>query len=389
MSFSATIIVRTGDSSGPTYNIYGCVGSSCPSTPLNASPVTIVSDTPFVVQNIPFGVTSLKIESIGTCTNSVIFPIKNLPLPTPTPTPTPTLTPTQTLTPTPDEPLTPTPTPTGTGISNVTPTPTPTPTTTSPVTYGCGDTISDTTESTSFVIYTYNLNFNNLNNGVTINLNYFAGDRPNKFQVFDNNGVLVVETTWIGSDNTYYGGPWIYPENINPNNTGTISFTYNSSKTYTLTVLVGNANPSNPLVDTFTVNITCLTPPPPPTIYTYYLTGYRSKNDTDSSGCVDYYDFCVSPGYTTGTVVYTLSPTMSSLLNQTLYSDIGLTTPFMGQGTDGYYAVNTISGFNTYINNSVLVNQTDYYLLEINTSGQVTNLLFNDCDCDGDGGIPI
>lgn len=256
MSFSATIIVRTGDSSGPTYNIYGCVGNSCPSTPLNASPVTIVSDTPFVVQNIPFGVTSLKIESIGTCTNSVVFPIKNLPLPTPTPTPT--ITPTPTVTRTPNSTQTPTPTPTVTQTSNVTPTPTPTPTTTPPVTYGCGETVSETTTTSDFKIYTYDLDFTNLDGGELINLNYFAGDRPNKFQVFDNNGVLVVESAWVGSDNTYYGGPWIYPENINPISNGTISFTYNNSKTYTLTVLVGNANPSNILNDTFTVTITCV-----------------------------------------------------------------------------------------------------------------------------------
>jgi hypothetical protein len=118
--------------------------------------------------------------------------------------------------------------------------------------------VSETTTSSGFVIYTYDLDFTNLDGGELINLNYSAGDRPNNFQVFDNNGVLVIESGWVGSDNTYYGGPWIYPENIDPNNTGTISFSYNDSKTYTLTVLVGNANPSNVLNDTFSVTISCV-----------------------------------------------------------------------------------------------------------------------------------
>lgn len=270
MSFKATIIVRTGENSGPTYNLYGCVGNVCSTTPLNPSPVTIVSDVPFVVQNIPFGITSLKIESIGTCTNSVILPIKNAPLPTPTPTPT--VTPTPTLTPTPGASLTPTPTPTITTTPDValSPTPTPTPTTSAEVTYTCGDTISETTTTSSFVIYSYNLNFTQLSGGDTININYSAGDRPNNFQIFDNNGVLVIQSGWVGSDNTYYGGPWIYPENINPISTGTISFVYNSSKTYTLTVLVGNANPNNVLNDNFTATIQCI---PVPTTNTFINTG--------------------------------------------------------------------------------------------------------------------
>lgn len=257
MSFTTTLLLTLGEShSGSTFNIYECFGNSCSSSPLNITPITIQSGIPFTVSNVPFGTTSLKIQSIGTCTNSVIIPIQNLPVPSPTPTPTLTLTPTPTITRT----ITPTVTPTVTTSNAVviptsTPTPTPTPSQ-SIVSYGCGDVITESTTSSSFEILNYNLSFEELINGDLISLQYFAGDRPNNFIVYDNLGVVMVQSGWVGSDNTYYG-PWGDPSQINPVNSGTISFTYNSSKTYVLTVLVGNANPYTPTTDNFDVTISC------------------------------------------------------------------------------------------------------------------------------------
>lgn len=312
MSFSVTILIKTGLNSGPTYNIYECFGNSCSSSPLNTTPVTIVYDTPYIVENVPIGTTSLKIESVGTCTNFVVFPIQNLPKPTPTPTltvtVTPTVTPTRGATPTPT--VTPTPT-IGTG-QTPTPTPTITPTPTTPiVSYGCGDTISETTSETSFEIYTYVLNFSELNNGDTVNFNYFAGDRPNNFQIYDNSDSLVIESGWVGSDNTYYG-PWIEPSNIDTNNTGTISFIYNNTKTYTLSVLVGNANPNNPLTDTFDVEIECV---PVPTVNTFSNIGIVGTILVTGTGISIFLTNQNSPNLFIMSPQPLLSPTTTATLN--------------------------------------------------------------------------
>ena len=123
---------------------------------------------------------------------------------------------------------------------------------------------------------------------------------------------------------------------------------------------------------------------PTVTIYTYYLTSFLSKDDNDSSGDPDFFDFCVNPGYTTGTAVYTTISVVDLLLNVTLYTNNTLTTPFTSLGTNGYYAVAASSGVNTYT-----AGPTGYRLLEINTSGYVTDLQTQDCSGGGGGGAPI
>jgi hypothetical protein len=123
MSFSVTILLTTGISSGPTYNIFECVDNVCGVTPITGSPFTIVSTVPLTVSGITDGTTELRVVSIGTCTTSVIIPIQNIPPPTPTPTPTPTSAPIPS--PTPTITVTPSVTP---SIGTIDPTPTPTPT---------------------------------------------------------------------------------------------------------------------------------------------------------------------------------------------------------------------------------------------------------------------
>jgi hypothetical protein len=131
MGFSVTILLTTGENSGPTYNVYECVNDTCN---LFITDLPITSGQPFNITGITEGTLSLKIESIGDCNNSVIIPIQNLPTPTPTPTPTstsiPTPTPTNTVTPTSTSIpiLTSTPTPTNTVTPTPTNTVTPTPT---------------------------------------------------------------------------------------------------------------------------------------------------------------------------------------------------------------------------------------------------------------------
>ena len=121
MSFSVTLLLTTGINTGPDFNIYECVNGSCSGTPITQ--ISIVSGEPFVINGITEGTTSLKIESIGDCDNSVVIGIQNIPTPTPSPTSTPD----------PIIEVTPTPTPTPTSeLIPVTPTPTPTQETTEP-----------------------------------------------------------------------------------------------------------------------------------------------------------------------------------------------------------------------------------------------------------------
>ena len=120
---------------------------------------------------------------------------------------------------------------------------------------------------------------------------------------------------------------------------------------------------------------------PTATIYTYYLTNFLSKSDTDSSGNPDYFDFCVSPGQTTGTVVYSTAPTISLLTDTTLYNENTLTTPFASLGIDGYYAVAATSGLNTFV-----AGPTEYRLLEVTTGGYINVVLTQDCSGGGGGG---
>jgi hypothetical protein len=119
---------------------------------------------------------------------------------------------------------------------------------------------------------------------------------------------------------------------------------------------------------------------------TYYLAAPRSINDSDSSGCIDIYDYCTSPGYTTVTTVYanTIDSTLESLLNKTLYTDTSLTTEYEGLGNNFRYAVSTISGLNTFTEGP-----SGYRLVTINESGMVVNIEVNPCDCEGNGGGPI
>lgn len=80
---------------------------------------------------VPDGTQTIRVQSIGICSNYIDINISGLPSPTPTQTPTITPTPTTTATPTVTPTITPTETPTNT--PTVTPTTTPTP---SPVTSG-------------------------------------------------------------------------------------------------------------------------------------------------------------------------------------------------------------------------------------------------------------
>jgi len=137
---------------------------------------------------------------------------------------------------------------------------------------------------------------------------------------------------------------------------------------------------------TTTTSTTTTTTTLEPQFNTYYLAQPRSVNDLDNSGCVDTYDYCVEPGFTTVTTVYanTIDTTLEQLLNTILYIDTSLTIPFEGIGSDFRYAVSTTSGLNTFI-----AGPTGYRLITVDENGFVLNIEVNSCDCEENGGGPI
>ncbi len=195
-----------------------------------------------------------KCESSYLCQNIQITGIPDYtptPLPatvTPLPatnTPTP-LPPTNTPTPTTGDPATNTPTP-------LPPTNTPTPTTgdpptvtPTPICYGCNaplNTLSGTYSDPDFYNYgNYCLDLSSAINGGTITIQYYSNYRPNRYDISDGSGI-VVSSGWVGDDNSY-SGVWGMAGSLSGPGNGSISFTYNNTKTYTLSVQTGGANPN-------------------------------------------------------------------------------------------------------------------------------------------------
>ena len=200
--------------------------------------------------NVPDGTTIIKIKSTGViCTYEITKSIVGLPTVTPTTIPTSTPTPTNTNTPT----------PTVTCVNCST------------------STVTSGTTNSGFLLQTHCLDLSSASNGATIFIGYQAYSRLNRFYVFENGLTTVsgTNTGWIGTDNTYSNPPYNSPGSP----TGTISFTYDSSKTYELKVEIAPENPSNPENYSYEFTLTCggvvtFTPTPTSTL-TPTATPYR------------------------------------------------------------------------------------------------------------------
>lgn len=119
------------------------------------------------------------------------------------------------------------------------------------VSYACGETITEETVSAGYVdLGLFHLDVDAAD---TVDLNWQAMDRPNRFTLY-NNGVLVETTGWRGT--AAYGGPW--GASLSTASSGTITFDV-SGGPYTLRVEVGNADPDNILSDNFQVEVLCTT----------------------------------------------------------------------------------------------------------------------------------
>ncbi len=297
--------------------------------------------------------------------------INNIPAYTPTPTLTPTPTPTPTATPIPPT-NTPTPTPTSIPPTN-TPTPTPTATVTSPTntptptptvtpTVNCVNcstsTVTSGTTDSGFLLQTHCLNLSSATNGGTIFIAYQAYSRLNRFYVYEDISGTVpgTNTGWVGTDNTYPNPPYDSPGSA----TGTISFIYDSSKTYELRVEIAPENPSNPQNDSYEFTLTCggvATPTPTPTVTAapfYTLTGVTSGS-TISAACAN-----------NGNLTLYMAD-ISLQIGEGLFTNSSLTTPVV----NGYYYV---PDYNTiYYVTSGTLESTTSCPTPTPTTGTVTN----------------
>lgn len=231
MSFSVNINLGTVGPTITSVKLYSCNSSCSSCTSISGYESVLVSSFPRVIGGVPDGTANIKAEPIGSCSGlTQCIVISGLPGPTPTPTATPSV-----------------------------------------ALPGCGDTISDSYTPSGNTIQTHYLDLTDAANGDTITLHYTANERPDRFNIYDDSNNLIVNSGWVGSDNTY-AGPWGTAGSlVDADGDGYMNFTYNSSKTYKLTVDVGPANPSNILSDGWTVTIACTSPPPPPGSTTKYI----------------------------------------------------------------------------------------------------------------------
>ena len=287
MSFSASVDLGTIGSgiTGQTVSISGCTGASCGSGCSSLVTSQAVSGFPKTITGITDNVVSLfvKVDG-GSCSGTTqCISISGLPgaIATPTPTATATATPTPTSSGTPTPTATATPTPTATA----TPTPTATPTVTV-VTYGCGDTVSDTYTPSTFTTQTKYLDLSEATDGDTITITYTANDRPNRFNIYGNS-MLVANSGWVGSDNTY-AGPWGTAGSLtDPDGSGSFTFEYQAGMSYELRVDVGPANPDadppNPS-DAWSVTIGCASATPLTFTVTTGCTNYAGTLTVNITG---------------------------------------------------------------------------------------------------------
>ncbi len=388
MAFSVTIKLTTaGADTGPTFNLYSNVDSYATAFETGVSKTNLTSTNGYTSILVPDNTTTIKVKSVnGSCpTAEVLLPISGIVTPTATPTATPTSTAGVTTTPTSTS--TPTTTTTSTPTTTSTSTPTITPTlTVSTVTYGCGDTVSDTYAPSNFTTQTKYLDLSEATNGDTITISYTANDRPNRFNIYGN-GSFVTSSLWSGSDpdmGTTYTGPWT-GNPIDSDGSGSFTFTYVAGTSYELRVDVGAANPNaspvpNPS-DAWSVTIGCASAIITPTI-TPTLTLNRFYVAAPVSDITTTY--CVSPGYVLTGALWSYATTISGLMNEQVYIDEYGDDIFIG--VDGYkYAVSLTAGINTYTDGS-----SNYELIQIDQYGSVWNVLSPNCSGSGGGGdIPL
>ncbi len=117
--------------------------------------------------------------------------------------------------------------------------------------YECNDFVTNSYSGNDFHIYEQVDICDGLDTS-TIQFNYFALDRPNRFNLYNSSG-LVTTSGWVGYAN--YPGPW--GASLSTPNSGTIGAPYTSGMY--LIVEAGPADPISPISDTWDGQFVCST----------------------------------------------------------------------------------------------------------------------------------
>jgi hypothetical protein len=123
----------------------------------------------------------------------------------------------------------------------------------------CGEIIISGYNGTDSVTQVYDLDLTGLPNGDIIDITVNVLDRPDYFTL-KVDGSAVEISGWLGF--ATYAGPW------GASLSGPTSFTfqslvYDNTKTYSIDILVGPADPVFPINDDYQIEIDCSSPPPP------------------------------------------------------------------------------------------------------------------------------
>ena len=109
------------------------------------------------------------------------------------------------------------------------------------------------------VIQVYDLDFTGLANGSSIDITVGSVERPDYFTVRID-GTPVENSGWIGF--ATYAGPWGATLN-GPTSYFFSTITYDNTKSYSVDILIGPADPGDPTTDAYDIEVDCGPPPTP------------------------------------------------------------------------------------------------------------------------------
>lgn len=119
--------------------------------------------------------------------------------------------------------------------------------------YSCGGgTVTGTYSGSNYHLYV-DRTISTTSNPISI-ISWDAISRPNRFSVYDNNG-LITSSGWVGTAN--YAGPW--GASLSTPSTGNIYFTFATTNGRYVRVEAGPADPGNPTSDSYSWNLSCVT----------------------------------------------------------------------------------------------------------------------------------
>jgi hypothetical protein len=107
----------------------------------------------------------------------------------------------------------------------------------------------------------YDLDFTGLANGSSIDITVGSVERPDYFTVRID-GTPVENSGWIGF--ATYPGPWGATLS-GPTSYFFSTITYDNTKSYSVDILIGPADPGAPTTDAYDIEVDCSSPPPTPT----------------------------------------------------------------------------------------------------------------------------